>query len=54
MKVRIELHLDLKDVQALDKLAKADNRNRKNFCENELLKVIEANNLKSIGNHAKK
>lgn len=46
-KVRIEIHLESKDVKVLDKLAKDNGRSRKNFCETEIRKLIEAAKLKS-------
>jgi uncharacterized protein (DUF1778 family) len=41
MKVRIEIHLDAKEVKLLDKIAKEEGRSRKNFCEVEIKKIIE-------------
>ena len=41
-KVRIEIHLEAKEVKLLDKLAKEESRSRKNFCETEIRKLIEA------------
>lgn len=42
MKVRIEIHLESKEVKLLDKLSKEQGRSRKNFCEVEIRKLIEA------------
>ena len=42
MKVRIEIHLESKEVKVLDKLAKDNGRSRKNFCETEIRKLIDA------------
>lgn len=39
-KVRIEIHLEPKEVKELDKLAKAEDRSRKNFCETVIKKII--------------
>ena len=47
MKVRIEIHLESKEVKVLDKLAKDNGRSRKNFCETEIRKLIEASKLKT-------
>lgn len=47
MKVRIEIHLDSKEVKVLDKLAKDNGRSRKNFCETEIRKLVEAAKLKT-------
>lgn len=42
MKVRIEIHLDdKKEVKHLDKMATDEGRSRKNFCENEIRKLID-------------
>jgi len=46
MRVRIEIHLDSKEVKVLDKLAKEEGRSRKNFCETEIRKLIEAYSAK--------
>ena len=46
MKVRIEIHLDSKEVKLLDKLAKEEGRSRKNLCETEIRKLIEAYSAK--------
>ncbi len=40
-KIRIEIHLDKKEVKALDDIAKEEGRSRKNFCETEIKKIIE-------------
>ncbi len=40
MKVRIEIHLEVVEATALDQIAKAENRSRKNYCENEIRKLI--------------
>lgn len=45
-KIRIEIHLEPKEVAVLDKLAKEDKRSRKNYCETEIRKKIEAYQLK--------
>ena len=50
-KVRIEIHLEEKDVKKLDKLAKENGRSRKNFCENEILKVINTQKVKADNNN---
>jgi len=42
MKVRIEIHLEESEVKILDKLAKEQDRSRKNFCEVEIKKLIAA------------
>lgn len=42
MKVRIEIHLDSKEVKELDKIAKEQGRSRKNFCEMEIRKIIQS------------
>lgn len=47
MKVRIEIHLESKEVKLLDKLAKEEGRSRKNFCETEVRKLVEAAKLKT-------
>ncbi len=52
MKVRIEIHLDPKEVKLLDKLAQETRRSRKNFCETEIRKLIEASKLKTGSNNA--
>ncbi len=39
-KVRIEIHMDTKEVKILDKLAKEQGRSRKNLCETEIRKLI--------------
>lgn len=39
---RIEIHLDSKEAKLLDVMAKQEGRSRKNFCENEIRKLIEA------------
>ena len=41
-RVRIEIHLESKEVKILDKLAKEEGRSRKNFCENEIRKLVDA------------
>ena len=53
-KVRIEIHLEAKDVKLLDKLAKYNGRSRKNFCETEIRKLVEvyAAKLKTGSNNA--
>lgn len=53
-KVRIEIHLEAKEVKLLDKLAKEEGRSRKNLCETEIRKLIEAysQKLKSGINNA--
>lgn len=53
-KVRIEIHLEAKEVKLLDKLSKEEGRSRKNFCETEIRKLIEAyaTKLKSGSNNA--
>mgnify|MGYP001197232288 CR=1 FL=1 len=40
-KVRIEIHIESKEVKLLDKLAKENGRSRKNLCETEIRKMIE-------------
>ena len=45
-KVRIEIHLEAKEVKLLDKLAKEEGRSRKNLCETEIRKLIEAYSAK--------
>ena len=54
MKVRIEIHLDSKEVKLMDKLAKEKGRSRKNLCETEIRKLIEAysQKLKTGSNNA--
>jgi hypothetical protein len=52
MKVRIEIHLEPKEVKILDKLAKDNGRSRKNFCETEIRKLVEASKLKTGSNNA--
>ena len=47
MKVRIEIHLEPTEVILLDEMAKEDNRSRKNFCENEIRKLIELHKIKN-------
>lgn len=42
MKVRIEIHLEPDEAILLDELAKTVNRNRKNYCETEIKKLITA------------
>jgi len=42
MKTRIEIHLDRKQVKLLDKIATEQGRSRKNFCETEILKIIQS------------
>jgi len=53
-KVRIEIHLEEKEVKLLDKLSKDESRSRKNFCETEIRKLIEAYaaKLKTDSNNA--
>lgn len=51
-KIRIEIHLEEKDVKKLDKLAKENGRSRKNFCETEILKVINTPKVKADNNNA--
>jgi metal-responsive CopG/Arc/MetJ family transcriptional regulator len=53
-KVRIEIHLEAKEVKLLDKLAKQEGRSRKNLCETEIRKLIDAysQKLKSGSNNA--
>lgn len=41
-KVRIEIHLTKEVTKILDAIAKADGRSRKNFCEAEILKIVQA------------
>lgn len=43
--VRIEIHLDPKDVKILEKLAKEERRSRKNFCESVIKKFVETKKL---------
>jgi hypothetical protein len=38
---RIEIHLNEKDVEILDSIAKKNNRSRKNYCETVLRGEIE-------------
>jgi hypothetical protein len=38
--IRIEIHLDKQEVKDLDKLSKSQGRSRKNFCETEILRLI--------------
>jgi hypothetical protein len=45
-KVRIEIHLDDKEVKVLDKIAKEAGRSRKNLCENEI-RILISNYLLS-------
>jgi hypothetical protein len=45
-KVRIEIHLESKEVKLLDKLSKEQCRSRKNFCETEIRKLIETYSVK--------
>lgn len=45
-KVRIEIHLDEKDVKVLDSIAEQEGRSRKNLCETEIRKLIEAHKKK--------
>jgi mRNA-degrading endonuclease RelE of RelBE toxin-antitoxin system len=54
MKVRIEIHLESKEVKLLDRLAKEEGRSRKNFCETEIRKLIEPyySKLKTGSNNA--
>lgn len=54
MKVRIEIHLEAKEVKLLDKLAKDEGRSRKNLCETEIRKLIEvyAAKLRTGNNNA--
>lgn len=54
MKVRIEIHLETKEVKLLDKLSKEEGRSRKNLCETEIRKLIEAysSKLKAGSNNA--
>lgn len=40
MKVRIEIHLDPKEVKLLDKLAASQDRSRKNLCEATIKALI--------------
>lgn len=42
MKVRIEIHLDSKEVKQLDKIATEQGRSRKNLCETEIRKLIQS------------
>jgi hypothetical protein len=53
-KVRIEIHLETKEVKLLDKLAKSEGRSRKNLCETEIKKLIDdySKKLKSGSNNA--
>ena len=38
---RIEIHLTEEETEALDQIASADGRSRKNLCETEIRKLIE-------------
>lgn len=51
-KVRIEIHLTKEATKILDAIAKADGRSRKNFCEAEILKIVQAKeqSLKKVKN----
>jgi metal-responsive CopG/Arc/MetJ family transcriptional regulator len=53
-KVRIEIHLEAKEVKLLDRLAKEDGRSRKNLCETEIRKLIQEHSqkLKAGSNNA--
>lgn len=53
-KIRIEIHLEAKEVKILDKIAKEESRSRKNLCETEIRKLIEAysSKLKTGSNNA--
>lgn len=41
-KIRIEIHLDSKEVKQLDKIATEQGRSRKNLCETEIRKLISS------------
>lgn len=41
-KVRIEMHLSDQETKLLDKIAKQENRSRKNLCETEIRKIIQS------------
>jgi predicted transcriptional regulator len=41
-KVRVEIHLTTREVKVLDKLAKVEDRSRKNFCESVIKQLIDA------------
>lgn len=53
-KIRIEIHLEAKEVKILDKIAKEEGRSRKNLCETEIRKLIEtySSKLKTGSNNA--
>ena len=40
MKKRIEIHLTSEETAKLDKIAESEGRSRKNYCENEIRKLI--------------
>ncbi|MFN8144906.1 MAG: hypothetical protein U0073_10825 [Bacteroidia bacterium] len=40
-KVRVEMHLKLAEVKALDKIAESEGRSRKNFCETAIRKILQ-------------
>lgn len=42
MKIRIEIHLSEQEAKALDKIAKQDDRSRKNFCETVIRSIIKS------------
>ena len=41
-KIRIEIHLDSKEVKQLDKIATEQGRSRKNLCETEIRLIIQS------------
>ena len=40
-KIRIEIHLEKKEVKIIDKIAVEQGRSRKNLCETEIKKIIK-------------
>lgn len=42
MKTRIEIHLDSKEVKALDRIAEQQGRSRKNLCETAIRSIIQS------------
>lgn len=53
MKVRIEMHLSEIETKLLDTIAKLQSRSRKNVCEREMQKFIQAFPLLTPGNNQK-